>query len=103
MKHDREAVQRRKYDKIKIDVTMVKEFIPNYDPNIKESPGRLANRKVQVIKKSHLQRLPTRKAENPNNEMEMVMDEETGCLQPIANNQQRTILICTHARSEAGR
>lgn len=38
---------------IKIDVTMVKEFIPNYDPNIKGSPGRLASRSSST--RSHLQ------------------------------------------------
>ncbi len=38
---------------IKIDVTMVKEFIPNYDPNIKGESRRLANRSSST--KSHLQ------------------------------------------------
>lgn len=38
---------------IKIDVTMVKEFIPNYDPNIKGESRRLASRSSST--KSHLQ------------------------------------------------
>ena len=77
---------------IKIDVTMVKEFIPNYDPNIKGESREISNPQFKH-KVTSAVKITDEKGGNLNNEMEMVMDEETGCyvLQPIANTQQRTI------------
>ena len=77
---------------IKIDVTMVKEFIPNYDPNIK-GESRETSKPQFKHKVTSAVKITDEKGGNLNNEMEMVMDEETGCyvLQPIANTQQRTI------------
>ena len=77
---------------IKIDVTMVKEFIPNYDPNIKGESRKISKPQFKH-KVTSAVKITDEKGGNLNNEMEMVMDEETGCyvLQPIANTQQRTI------------
>ena len=77
---------------IKIDVTMVKEFIPNYDPNIKGESREISKPQFKH-KVTSAVKITDEKGGNLNNEMEMVMDEETGCyvLQPIANTQQRTI------------
>lgn len=77
---------------IKIDVTMVKEFIPNYDPNIKGESREISKPQLKY-KVTSAVKITDEKGGNLNNEMEMVMDEETGCyvLQPIANTQQRTI------------
>lgn len=76
---------------IKIDVTMVKEFIPNYDPNIKGESREISKPQFKH-KVTSAVKITDEKGGNLNNEMEMVMDEETGCyvLQPIANTQQRT-------------
>lgn len=77
---------------IKIDVTMVKEFIPNYDPNIKGESREISKPQFKH-KVTSAVKISDEKSGNLNNEMEMVMDEETGCyvLQPVANTQQRTI------------
>lgn len=77
---------------IKIDVTMVKEFIPNYDPNVKGESREISKPQFKH-KVTSAVKINDEKSGNLNNEMEMVMDEETGCyvLQPIANTQQRTI------------
>ena len=77
---------------IKIDVTMVKEFIPNYDPNIKGESREISKPQFKH-KVTSAVKITDEKGGNLNNETEMVMDEETGCyvLQPIANTQQRTI------------
>jgi hypothetical protein len=84
---------------IKIDVTMVKEFIPNYDPNIKGESREISKPQFKH-KVTSAVKITDEKGGNLNNEMEMVMDEETGCyvLQPIANTQQRTILIQTSCK-----
>lgn len=77
---------------IKIDVTLVKEFIPNYDPDIK-GESREVSKPQFKHKVTSAVKINDEKSGSFNNEMEMVMDEETGVfiLQPIANTQQRTI------------
>lgn len=81
---------------IKIDVTMVKEFIPNYDPNVK-GESREINKPQFKHKVTSAVKISDEKSGNLNNEMEMVMNEENGCyvLQPIANTQQELSLIRT--------
>lgn len=71
---------------------MVKEFIPNYDPNVKGESREISKPQFKH-KVTSAVKISDEKSGNLNNEMEMVMDEETGCyvLQPIANTQQRTI------------
>lgn len=77
---------------LKIDVTMVKEFIPNYDPDI---PGetREVSKPQFKHKVTSAVKINDDKSGTFNNEMEMVMDEESGVFKliPIANTQQRTI------------
>lgn len=86
---------------IKIDVTMVKEFIPNYDPNIKGESREISKPQFKH-KVTSAVKITDEKGGNLNNEMEMVMDEETGCyvLQPIANTQQRTIFDSDFMQSQ---
>lgn len=62
---------------IKIDVTMVKEFIPNYDPNIKGESREISKPQFKH-KVTSAVKITDEKGGNLNNEMEMVMDEETG-------------------------
>lgn len=77
---------------IKIDVTLVKEFIPNYDPDVK-GESREVSKPQFKHKVTSAVKINDEKSGSFNNEMEMVMDEETGVfkLTPIANTQQRTI------------
>lgn len=77
---------------ITIDVTMTKEFIPNYDPKVKEESREISKPQFKH-KVTSTVKITDEKGGSLNNEMEMVMDEETGCyvLQPIANTRQRTI------------
>lgn len=62
---------------IKIDVTMVKEFIPNYDPNVKGESREISKPQFKH-KVTSAVKISDEKSGNLNNEMEMVMDEETG-------------------------
>lgn len=77
---------------LKIDVTMVKEFIPNYDPDVK-GESREVSKPQFKHKVTSAVKINDDKSGTFNNEMEMVMDEDTGCFKliPIANTQQRTI------------
>lgn len=77
---------------LKIDVTMVKEYIPNYDPDIKGESREV--RKPQFKHKvTSAVKINVEKSGSFNNEMELVMDDETGVfkLVPIANTAQRSI------------
>ena len=77
---------------LKIDVTMVKEFIPNYDPSIK-GEIREVNKPQFKHKVTSAVKINDEKSGSFNNEMELVMDADTGIfkLVPIANTQQRSI------------
>lgn len=77
---------------LKIDVTMVKEYIPNYNPDIKGESREV--RKPQFKHKvTSAVKINVEKSGSFNNEMELVMDDETGVfkLVPIANTAQRSI------------
>ncbi len=77
---------------LKIDVTMVKEFIPNFDPNIKGESRKVSKPQFKH-KVTSAVKINDEKSGTFNNEMELVMDEETGVfkLVPIANTAQRSI------------
>ena len=77
---------------LKIDVTMVKEFIPNYDPDIKGESREISKPQFKH-KVTSAVKINDEKSGSFNNEMELVMDEDTGIfkLVPIANTQQRSI------------
>lgn len=77
---------------LKIDVTMVKEFIPNYDPDIK-GESREVSKPQFKHKVTSAVKINDEKSGSFNNEMELVMDEETGVfkLVPIENTAQRSI------------
>lgn len=76
---------------LKIDVTMVKEFIPNYDPD--KGKTREISKPQFKHKVTSAVKINDEKSGSFNNEMELVMDEETGIfkLVPIANTSQRSI------------
>lgn len=78
---------------LKLDVTMVKEFIPNYDPDI-QGETREVSKPQFKHKVTSAVKINDDKSGTFNNEMELVMDEDTGVfkLVPIANTQQRSIL-----------
>lgn len=77
---------------LKIDVTMVNEFIPNYDPDI-EGETRKISKPQFKHKVTSAVKINDEKSGTFNNEMELVMDDETGVfkLVPIANTVQRSI------------
>lgn len=77
---------------LKIDVTMVKEFIPNYDPDIKGETREISKPQFKH-KVTSAVKINDEKSGSFNNEMELVMDADTGIfkLVPIANTQQRSI------------
>ena len=60
---------------LKIDVTMVKEFIPNYDPSIK-GEIREVNKPQFKHKVTSAVKINDEKSGNFDNEMELVMDGE---------------------------
>ena len=77
---------------LKIDVTIVKEFIPNYDPDIKGKTREISKPQFKH-KVTSAVKINDEKSGSFNNEMELVMDEETCIfkLVPIANTSQRSI------------
>lgn len=77
---------------LKIDVTMVKEFIPNYDPDIKGETREVSKPQFKH-KVTSVVKINDEKSGSLNNEMELVMDEDTGVfkLVPICNTSQRSI------------
>lgn len=77
---------------LKIDVTMIKEFIPNYDPDIKGESREISKPQFKH-KVTSAVKINDEKSGYFNNEMELVMDDETGVfkLVPIANTAQRSI------------
>ncbi len=77
---------------LKIDVTMVKEYIPNYDPDVK-GESREVSKPQFKHKVTSTVKINDEKSGSFNNEMELVMDEDTGVfkLVPIANTAQRSI------------
>lgn len=77
---------------LKIDVTMVREFVPNYDPNI-EGKTRECSKPQFKHKVTSAVKINDEMSGSFNNEMELVMDEDTGVfkLVPIANTSQRSI------------
>ena len=77
---------------LKIDVTMEKEFIPNYDPDIKGESREISKPQFKH-KVTSAVKINDEKSGSFNNEMELVMDEDTGIfkLVPIANTSQRSI------------
>lgn len=77
---------------LKIDVTMVKEFISNYDPDIKGEMREVSKPQFKH-KVTSAVKINDEKSGTFNNEMELVMDDDTGVfkLVPIANTTQRSI------------
>jgi hypothetical protein len=77
---------------IKVDVLMVKEYIPNYDPSI-AGESREVSKPQFKHKVTSAVKISDEKSGNLNNEMEVTMDEDTGeyVLCPIANTTQRSI------------
>lgn len=77
---------------LKIDVTMEREFIPNYDPDIQGETREISKPQFKH-KVTSAVKINDEKSGYFNNEMELVMDGDTGIfkLVPIANTSQRSI------------
>ncbi|MCI8528023.1 MAG: hypothetical protein HFH82_02545 [Lachnospiraceae bacterium] len=88
---------------LKIDVTMVKEFIPNYDPDIKGESREISKPQFKH-KVTSAVKINDEKSGSFNNEMELVMDADTGIfkLVPIANTSQRSIFDADFQQDKGG-
>lgn len=88
---------------LKIDVTMVKEFVPNYDPDI-EGETREISKPQFKHKVTSAVKINDEKSGAFNNEMELVLDEDTGVfkLVPIANTSQRSIFDSDFQQQDYG-
>lgn len=77
---------------LKVDVTMVNEYIPNYDPDVDGETRKVSKPQFKHKVTSEV-KINDEKSGTFNNEMELVMDEDTGVfkLVPIANTAQRSI------------
>lgn len=77
---------------LKIDVSFVKEFIPNYDPDVEGESREISKPRFKHKITSAVQ-IKDEKSGNLDTEMELVFDEDTGeyVMKPIANTEQRTI------------
>ncbi|MBQ6091333.1 MAG: hypothetical protein IJL07_08735 [Lachnospiraceae bacterium] len=76
---------------IKIDVTMIREFIPNYDPDV-EGESREVSKPQFKHKVTSAVKINDEKSGKYDTEMELVLNENGIYeLRPIANTQQRTI------------
>lgn len=77
---------------LKIDITMIKQFIPNYSPDI-EGETREVSKPQFKHKVTSAVKISDEKSGSLNNEMECIFDKETGTyvMVPIANTQQRSI------------
>lgn len=89
---------------LKIDVTMVKEFIPNYDPDIKGESREISKPQFKHKVTSDV-KINDEKSGSFNNEMELVMDADTGIfkLVPIANTSQRSIFDADFQQDKGGK
>lgn len=89
---------------LKINVTMEKEFIPNYDPNIK-GESREVSKPQFKHEVTSVVKINDKKSGSFNNEMELVMDEDTGVfkLAPIANTSQRSIFDSDFQQQGSGK
>lgn len=88
---------------LKIDVTMVKESIPNYDPDIKGESREISKPQFKH-KVTSAVKINDEKSGSFNNEMELVMDADTGIfkLVPIANTSQRSIFDADFQQDKGG-
>lgn len=77
---------------LKIDIKLVQEWIPNYDPEA-DSESRKVSKPQFKHKVTSAIKINDVKFGNMNNEMELVFDESTGIyeMRPIANTTQRSI------------
>lgn len=76
---------------IKIDVTMIREFVPNYDPDV-EGESREVSKPQFKHKVTSAVKINDEKSGKYDTEMELVLNENGIYeLRPIANTQQRTI------------
>ena len=76
---------------VKIDVDMINEWIPNYDPDI-QGETRKVSRPQFKYKVSSTVKIDDSVSGNMNNELEMVMDDNGEyILRPVSGTQQRSM------------
>lgn len=77
---------------VKIDIEMISEYIPNYNPEV-EGETRECLKPQFEHKVTSQVKISDEKKGNMNSEMELVMDEETGLyiMRPVADTTQKSI------------
>ncbi len=88
---------------LKIDVMMVKEFVPNYDPDFEGETREVSKPKFKHKVTSSV-KINDERSGIFNNEMELLMDGDTGAfkLVPIANTFQRSIFDSDFQQQDSG-
>lgn len=77
---------------LKVDISLMNEYIPNYDPEVEGESRKISKPKFKHKVTSAVQ-IKDEKSGNLDTEMELTFDEESGeyVMQPVANTEQRTI------------
>lgn len=88
---------------LKIDVNLVEEWVPNYDPKV-QGESRKVSKPQFKHKVTSAIKINDEKSGNMNNEMELYFDDETGTYQmrPIANTTQRSIFDADFREASEG-
>ena len=77
---------------LKLDVSLVREYVPNYNPNIPGESREIAKPKFSHKVTSQM-KVEDMKKGNLDTEMELFLNEETGAyeMRPVADTSQKTI------------
>lgn len=86
---------------IKIDVKLLEEYVPNYNPDVQGKTRKVSKPQFKHKVTSAI-KINEEKSGNMNNEMELVYDEDTGTyvMVPIADTVQRSIFDSDFQKSQ---
>lgn len=86
---------------IKIDVKLLEEYVPNYNPDVQGETRKVSKPQFKHKVTSAI-KINEEKSGNMNNEMELVYDEDTGTyvMVPIADTVQRSIFDSDFQQSQ---
>ena len=88
---------------VKIDVSLVREWVPNYNPEIEAETRMVSKPKFKHKVTSQVQ-IKDEKSGNLDTEMELFMNEETGEyeMRPVADTTQRSFFDADFREADAG-
>lgn len=86
---------------VKIDMSLVREWVPNYNPEIEEKTRMVSKPKFKHKVTSQVQ-IKDEKSGNLDTEMELFLNEETGEyeMRPVADTTQRSIFDADFREAE---